>query len=53
MKWTSERKWLTIAEYVSLFTFFAGLVAAVISQQLIYAAALSFVCKQALPDGNS
>jgi len=39
MKWTSERNWLNIAEYISLSSSFAGLIAAVASQQLFYAAA--------------
>ncbi|PSB30487.1 phospholipase D-like domain-containing protein [Chlorogloea sp. CCALA 695] len=39
MKWTSDHNWLNIAEYVSLSSSFAGLIVALTSQQLVYAAA--------------
>ncbi len=39
MKWTSDRNWLNTAEYVSIACSAAGSVAAVASQQLVYAAA--------------
>ncbi len=39
MKWTSDRNWLNTAEYLSIACSAAGSVAAVASQQLVYAAA--------------